>query len=760
MTMRRSLWNCALVALMLAGGAAPAQEGPVADDPARERWMAGYLKIEEGLKAEKQRNTVLARDMFREALAEFAEVRRKHPTWNPSLIRYRISFCEERLRRLNAALEADSSQLSREALVSLVAELRAKQKKYEEAVAMARRTISVLKERTATAQTEAEAARALAARAENLPEIEKTLAEMRQDNAQLREAAAQTRDRLAELERYAEENKSLRRRTETLTAENRRLSAAETETGETLAALRTALQTERREAETRREASERQIGVYREQLTEAAEQHRQAAQSLVEAGNRIKQLQDEAARQKTRVQELEETAQRAENRARELARQLETAAIPPPDGADPDDPTPGTGDNAVLLARVTALQNERDDLAEARQDLETRLQNAREEAQAKVAAAEEQLAVLRRHLGDSSEQQQAHSKALIEATDRNRLLRQDLASLKTQLEQTETARVTAAKRARELTAELEQTRTALQESAAADPAVRVARLTEELEDEQRRRMKAQTAYLAAQEQLSRLRDERADSLALLASQTRIRELTDSLQDAQQRLMEMETAVRAAQVTSETRELEEKRLEEQERQLEEDRQARLRRQQEMRRDAMLAEADNNIPKAVQIYRALVQEVPEDHEVLLHLGILLVESGQVEEAETVLWRAFDLDRDDISVCMPLGLALLRQDKPEHALAVFARGAAADPRNADFQRFLGVAARSLGWTVATESAFRRSFQLDQTNGETAYNLAVHFATLEPPRLHEARQWYGTARELEYPADPELEEFLKQAE
>lgn len=174
------------------------------------------------------------------------------------------------------------------------------------------------------------------------------------------------------------------------------------------------------------------------------------------------------------------------------------------------------------------------------------------------------------------------------------------------------------------------------------------------------------------------------------------------------------------------------------------------------DARAAERAGTMDAAINAYRAVLEIQPDNTEVRLHLGTLLLDRGANAEAQEVLDPAFSSNPDNTEIYTPLGLSMLRQEKADLALAIFARGVALEPRNADFHRYLGLASRSLGWTDATEAAFRRSFKLDDTSGETAYNLALHYMTLDKPRVAEAKQWYDKAIELGQPPDEQLEEAI----
>ncbi|MDX9981802.1 MAG: hypothetical protein RBU25_17405, partial [Lentisphaeria bacterium] len=89
-----------LMVALLAGALCRAQT--TASSQVRQEWMAGFVKLEEGGKAEEAGRVAAALEFYREALAVFREVQRKYPAWNPSLLTYRIGFCEERIAGLQA----------------------------------------------------------------------------------------------------------------------------------------------------------------------------------------------------------------------------------------------------------------------------------------------------------------------------------------------------------------------------------------------------------------------------------------------------------------------------------------------------------------------------------------------------------------------------------------------------------------------------------------------------------------------------------
>ena len=108
--------------------------------------------------------------------------------------------------------------------------------------------------------------------------------------------------------------------------------------------------------------------------------------------------------------------------------------------------------------------------------------------------------------------------------------------------------------------------------------------------------------------------------------------------------------------------------------------------------------------------------------------------------------------------LGFMQLRQEKVAAAAGVLLHGAALAPKRAEFRHYAGVACQSLGWPTASEKLFREALELNPKNGDTAFNLAVLLATLDEPRIDEAKEWYKKALALGVPPNAGIEKFFKE--
>ena len=88
---------------------------------------------------------------------------------------------------------------------------------------------------------------------------------------------------------------------------------------------------------------------------------------------------------------------------------------------------------------------------------------------------------------------------------------------------------------------------------------------------------------------------------------------------------------------------------------------------------------------------------------------------------------------------------------------RAAQLDPEDARTQNYLGIALSQKGLRKPAETALRRAVLLQPGYGEAQNNLAVIYATQEPPFLELARWHYQRALASGHPKNAELEKMLE---
>jgi Flp pilus assembly protein TadD len=88
---------------------------------------------------------------------------------------------------------------------------------------------------------------------------------------------------------------------------------------------------------------------------------------------------------------------------------------------------------------------------------------------------------------------------------------------------------------------------------------------------------------------------------------------------------------------------------------------------------------------------------------------------------------------------------------------RAAKIDPQNAETQNYLGITLSQKGLREAAEGALRKAIQLSPGYPSAHYNLAVVYATQQPPFRELARLHYQKAVAAGHPKNPELEKLFE---
>lgn len=336
MRRQRSAVLTALFAAWLGAGPQPGlgAESDGAATAARQEWMLGFLKLEPAAAAVREQRPALARELYGEALQRFTDVARRFPAWNPDLVSYRVTHCQEQLRLLDEAVAAALDTMDR---ADLIAEVRRGRDRRQGVEAQAQ-SLAAQVERL---QTELdEALRSARARADEAAQASAELAQIKErENALQKRAeglAADLKAReadLARLQAAAGDTAALRtsladlgRQAESARQWQQQASVAETKLKDSLARaadLADQLDRAQRQAEAVRSEREYLSRVAAESKDRAAGLERTQREALAEAATGRTRL--EAARQATAT--LTERYQEADGRAAAATRELEDLKV-------------------------------------------------------------------------------------------------------------------------------------------------------------------------------------------------------------------------------------------------------------------------------------------------------------------------------------------------------------------------------------------------------------------------------------------------
>jgi tetratricopeptide (TPR) repeat protein len=109
--------------------------------------------------------------------------------------------------------------------------------------------------------------------------------------------------------------------------------------------------------------------------------------------------------------------------------------------------------------------------------------------------------------------------------------------------------------------------------------------------------------------------------------------------------------------------------------------------------------------------------------------------------------------------LAVTFFRRDRLNESMAAFEKSLELNGKNARARHYLGVITSKMGLTTRAEKEFKSALAIDPGYGDADFNLAVLYATSDPPKWDEARKHYNDAIKKGVKADTNLEKLLNGA-
>lgn len=163
------------------------------------------------------------------------------------------------------------------------------------------------------------------------------------------------------------------------------------------------------------------------------------------------------------------------------------------------------------------------------------------------------------------------------------------------------------------------------------------------------------------------------------------------------------------------------------------------------------------EAEKLYQQIVDSAPNNYFALSNLGVTQIQARKLSAAEVALKKAIAINPKDSFAATNLGIVYCKQGRFEDAIASLQEAVAADVNDYIAQNYLGICYGEKGDRGKAEEAFKRSIQIRDDYPEAHFNLAVLYATGEPPSLDLAREQYRKAVACGSAPDPSLEKLFK---
>jgi tetratricopeptide (TPR) repeat protein len=174
------------------------------------------------------------------------------------------------------------------------------------------------------------------------------------------------------------------------------------------------------------------------------------------------------------------------------------------------------------------------------------------------------------------------------------------------------------------------------------------------------------------------------------------------------------------------------------------------------EAQRAFAAKRFDEAEQKYQQVLKMDDQNVFTLGNLGLIQMEAGRLSDAEATLTKANSIDPTDAFVLSQLGILRFRQKRVDDAINLLSQAIEADPRNAEAQNYLGIALSEKGLRGPAETALRKAVELNPNYAVAHHNLAVVYASQQPPFLELAKYHYTKSRDLGHPEDVAIERML----
>ncbi|HKP92277.1 MAG TPA: tetratricopeptide repeat protein [Chthoniobacterales bacterium] len=158
-----------------------------------------------------------------------------------------------------------------------------------------------------------------------------------------------------------------------------------------------------------------------------------------------------------------------------------------------------------------------------------------------------------------------------------------------------------------------------------------------------------------------------------------------------------------------------------------------------------------------YQEILTKAPNNLYSLCNLGVVYFRTGKWKAAELTLKKAVALAPKDEFAHTTLGIVYYRQSKFDDAITELTTALGINPKSATAHNYLGITASQKGWQEAAEKEMLDALAVNPDYADAHFNLAVVYATGQPPSKEQAKQHYVKATSLGAEPDPALEKLLR---
>ncbi len=162
-------------------------------------------------------------------------------------------------------------------------------------------------------------------------------------------------------------------------------------------------------------------------------------------------------------------------------------------------------------------------------------------------------------------------------------------------------------------------------------------------------------------------------------------------------------------------------------------------------------------AENVYEKLLARDPQNPYLLSNQGVVLFRQDKLKSAEVLLKKAVSAAPRDAFSQATLGIVYYRMHRYDDAINALTQAIQLDPKNATAHNYLGITSSQKGWPEAAIEEINKAIALNPNYADAHFNIAVIYATNQPPAKERAQEHYRIATQLGATPDPTLEKLLK---
>lgn len=180
------------------------------------------------------------------------------------------------------------------------------------------------------------------------------------------------------------------------------------------------------------------------------------------------------------------------------------------------------------------------------------------------------------------------------------------------------------------------------------------------------------------------------------------------------------------------------------------------------DSLLSKANEafgsqKFATAAGLFEDALRVDPKNTTALVGLGYSRQRENKLGQAEAALKKCLSFDPNNELATFHLGVTHFKQQRWNDATASFEKGLEKNPKNARARHYLGIISTKLSLLDRAEREFKTALAIDPNYGEAHFNLAVLYATWDPPKWDKAKAEYDEALKKGVSPDEALEKLLK---